>query len=199
MYYQKYPKYRPKLIDPNNPLSINILRIIGAGLAITAASLLSPTFLANLLYAYVRYKLHQPVTKNQVYKSLKYLERKKFIAYPADNRERRVRLTKLGEKRLSKVAYENLTIKNVAWDGLWRFVTFDIPEDQQALRYIFRRKLKQLGFFHFQLSVFLLPYPCEKEIKQMTEYLNITKYVHVIPAKRFPTDKPLLRKFNLLP
>ena len=92
---------------------------------------------------------------------------------------------------------DEITIKPVHWDGQWRFLTFDIPEKNKGARHVFRAKLKELGFFHFQRSVFLLPYPCEKEIDVITRSLEIEPCVHLITAKRFPGDKVLIKKFRL--
>jgi len=169
----------------------------GLGLAITAASLLSPTFLANFIYRYLKYKLNQPFTKEQIQQSLYYLQHKQFIAFPAKQPLGKIILTKLGKKRLRGLTMDELTIKPVPWDGQWRFLTFDIPEKNKGARHIFRAKLKELGFFHFQRSVFLLPHPCQKEIDLITRSLEIEPCVHLITAKRFPGDKVLMKKFHL--
>lgn len=167
-------------------------------MAITAASLLSPTFLATLLKRYLQYKLSQPVyTHKQIQRSLYYLKRKKFIAFPARDNISKIILTKLGQKRLTELQFDNLIIKRTPWDGYWRLLTFDIPEEQSPARHTFRRKLKELGFFHFQRSVFILPHPCEKEIGLITDYLKISPCVHVIVGGRFPGDEALVKRFGL--
>ncbi len=190
---RKYPKWLPP-----DPLSIKILKIIGLGIAVTAASLLSPTFLTNLLKRYLQYKLSQPVyTHKQIQRSLYYLKRKKFIAFPARDNSSKIILARLGKKRLSQLQFDNLTIKKIPWDGRWWLLTFDIPEEQSSARHAFRRKLKKLGFFHFQRSVFISPYPCEKEIGQITNYLKISPCVHIIVGQRFPGDETLTKTFDL--
>ena len=199
-YFRQMKKYQKKgslRRSPDEKLSIYILKMVGLGLAITAASLLSPTFLANFIYKYLKYKLNQPFTKEQIQQSLYYLKRKEFIAFPAKKPWGRMILTRLGKKRLSNSAMDELAINPVPWDGQWRFLTFDIPEKNKAARHIFRAKLKELGFFHFQKSVFLLPYPCEKEIDLVAKILKIEPDVHLITANRFPGDRPLIKKFHL--
>ena len=62
-----------------------------------------------------------------------------------------------------------------------------------------RYQLKELGFFHFQRSVFLIPYPCADEIGKAAQFLDIEPYVHLLTVMRFPKDTELLKKFNLVP
>lgn len=180
----------------NEKLSIYILKILGYGALFTAASILSPTFLYTVLKKYLKYRKYKfkPYRQDQIQNSIKYLKRKKFIAF--ENNGNLV-LTKQGNKRLSKINFEELKIEKRSWDGKWRLLTFDIPEAKMAARHTFRRKLKELGFFHFQRSVFIIPYPCEDEIAFITEFLNIRPYVHLIITNRFPNDKSLLKIFQL--
>jgi|SRR3989344_9096789 len=136
-------------------------------------------------------------SRKQIQRSLYYLKNKKFIAFPARTPLDRIVLTKLGINRLNEIKFEKLQIKPQPWDGKWRLLTFDVPEDQYARRDIFRRKLKELGFFHFQRSVFIIPHPCAKEINMITEYLRISPNVHLLTADRFHGDSYLVKKFQL--
>lgn len=176
--------------------SVHILKLIGLGLLITTAALLSSNFLYEFIKRYLKYKLNQNPNRRQIQKSLSYLKRKKFIAFENKQGQLRILLTKLGRHRLTHLTLEEIKIKPTAWDGQWRILTFDIPESKHSERQTLRRKLKQLGFYHFQRSVFLFPYHCEKEIKQITSILNISPYVHLLTAKRFHSDRKLVKKFN---
>ena len=138
-----------------------------------------------------------PYSRTQIQRSLYNLKKKKFIAFPSHTPTGRLLLTKLGMRRLNGIKFEKLFIKPVSWDGKWRLLTFDIPEKQSPIRHRFRRKLKELGFFHFQRSVFILPYPCQKEINMIIDHLEIAPDVHVLIAERFPGDGKLVKKFQL--
>lgn len=199
-YGQPVGGHRYKKFRPPEPLSITILKLVGLGVAFTAASILSPTFLTKAIKAYLKYKIREAeylayLDKRRVQKSLRYLRKKNFIAFPADKKKRPL-LTKLGLRKFREVEFNSIEIKPVPWDGLWRFLVFDIPERQAGKRYIFRKKLKELGFFHFQRSVFLTPYPCRDEVGKMTEYLEIEESVHLMTANRFPGDENLVTRFN---
>lgn len=193
---QRKTTTNPLKRKPNEALSIYILKLAGIGVLFTAASILSPYFLLGVLKAYLHYKFSEP-TRKDIHNSLNYLKRKKFIAFEKHGSKLKLVLTKLGRKRISQVNLTEIKIKPAKWDGQWRLLTFDIPEGEVKARHSFRRKLKELGFFHFQRSVFILPYPCEQEINQVTEILNISPYVHLITGQRFASDKALIKKFGL--
>src|SRR3989344_4593151 len=66
---------------------------------------------------------------------------------------------------LKKVSKEWKEIKKPArWDKLWRLVIFDIPEEERTGRMALAAKLKELGFYPLQKSVFIHPYECKDEI-----------------------------------
>ena len=177
-------------------LSFYLLKLLGLGVVFTAVTILSPTFLYAVLTSYLRYKFTGP-SKKEIQNSVAYLKRKKFIAFEKRGDKFKMVLTKLGKKRLNQLQLSQIRIKKVKWDGQWRLLTFDIPESHKPARHALRRKLQELGFFHLQRSVFIVPYPCEKEIAYIAEYLKITQYVHIITTQRFSSDKLLLKKFNL--
>lgn len=182
---------------PKNELSYKILKILGIGALITVASILSPTLPYVLLRAYLKRKLGSKYTPYQINNSLAYLKRKKFIAFEFKQNKLKVLVSKLGRRHLAKQSINEIEIKPISWDNRWRLVTFDIPESYKSARQTFRRKLRQLGFFHFQRSVFILPYPCSLELGELAELLNIREYVHTLTCDRFPDDQPLLKKFKL--
>lgn len=69
------------------------------------------------------------------------------------------------------------------WDGKWRIIIFDIPEERGKQRRQFRRKMQSLGLYMMQESVFVFPYPCEEEIAELCETFHISSYVDVIVAE----------------
>jgi DNA-binding transcriptional regulator PaaX len=52
------------------------------------------------------------------------------------------------------------------WDGYWRVVVFDVPEESRKKRDFIRRKLRELGFGQFQRSVWISLLPVKKEIME---------------------------------
>ncbi|MEK7614586.1 MAG: hypothetical protein AAB428_02885 [Patescibacteria group bacterium] len=94
---------------------------------------------------------------------------------------------------------DSMTIsKPQHWDGNWRIVLFDIPERLKKIRDSVRHHLKNLKFFEFQKSVFVHPFPCEKEIEYIVEFYNIRKHVRFITAHNIDNELHLKKNFGLL-
>jgi len=174
--------------------SKDLLVLIGQGLVMTVAIFLAPQLLYVLLSVYLKNKFGKTYTPKQVGNAYRYLKRKKFIAHTNG----KLVLTPLAKEELVKAEISNITLLRVeSWDKYWRMVTFDIPEVLKASRHIFRRKLKELGFYHLERSVFVFPSECEFEISRLAEQLKIKAHVHYFVVRRFANDKDLIKFFKL--
>lgn len=105
------------------------------------------------------------------------------------------RFTKTGQKWAAEKRLKYFKIKNKKWDGKWRIIIFDIPEELRKNRDSFRRKLYNLGFYMLQKSVFVLPYPCDEELGYICSCLDITDYVDVIRAESVGYKEKEIKKF----
>ena len=142
---------------------------------------------------YVRPETDPEQVRDSIYK----LKRNRYVVWKIDRKAHRVvlEITKKGKKAFDHASFSDITIPHPnRWDGKWRFLLFDIPEKRRALRDIFRERLKTLGFFQFQKSVWLFPFECEKEIRFICEYLEATPYIMMFAAT-IDNDKVLLRYF----
>lgn len=188
--------HRYKKFIPPEPLAVTILKVAAVSLAVLS----SPPLLLNAIRAYLKYKTDEAkyfeyLDKKRIQRSLEYLKRKHFIAFPGKGR---FTITAKGKSRLEKVKLDKIKIPRLkTWDRKWRLLTFDIPEEKTHLRDYFRRRLKEIGFYHFQRSVFIFPYPCVQEIDTICETLGITVSVHVLVADRFEGDYDLIKHFRL--
>ena len=106
-------------------------------------------------------------------------------------------LTEKGEKRRLTYAWENMKVKKPnKWDWRWRIVMFDFPNNDSGFRDAFRNKLKQLGLFQFQKSVWIYPYECKDEVDFVAETLGVAKYITFITAT-IDSDEILREKFDI--
>lgn len=109
-----------------------------------------------------------------------------------------IRLTEKGKKRIPAIAYAQLALHpQETWDGMWRLVIFDIPNKHRWARECFRAKLKDMKFFKLQKSVFVTPYPCEKEIAFLAGLFHISSGVRVVAADTIGDDAHLRAHFGL--
>ena len=141
---------------------------------------------------------------NQVRRSIYKLRRNNYINWKLDKGKNTIRLelTKKGRKLFGPMRFDDISIQPQRdWDKQWRFFMFDIPEKSRSLRNVLRDKLKRLGFFRFQHSVWIYPYDCEKEMRYICEFLGATAFTMMFAVK-IDNDKILRRYFvkkNILP
>ncbi len=109
-----------------------------------------------------------------------------------------LQLTEMGKKRASYLHMFGKSIKIQRpkhWDKYWRIVLFDIPEKKRQFRDILREHLKKIGFQELQHSVFIFPYPCEKEIGVLVDLYGAKEYVRVLTVKKVDNEEELKKKF----
>lgn len=98
----------------------------------------------------------------------------------------RLVLSEKGKKKILQYKFEELKLKEPKkWDGQWRFVIFDLPKQYRRERELWRRKLKHLGFYQLQKSVWVHAFPCRGEIDFVSEYLNLSPHVRIIESIEF--------------
>lgn len=84
-----------------------------------------------------------------------------------------------------------------AWDGQWRLLIFDIPEDEKNTREYLRSELKQRGFYMLQLSVWLTPYPVEPDLQDLITEIGARDYVRYLVVREISSERDILRFFSL--
>lgn len=129
--------------------------------------------------------------------ALRRLHRLKMIELREDHERQLIaKLTAKGEVVLKREEIEKLKIaKPVKWDGLWRIVAFDIPTEKKISRDYFRNHLYSLGFYQIQKSVFVYPYPCEREIQELCEFYEIERTVLLMLATYLGGQEVAVRRF----
>lgn len=134
---------------------------------------------------------------SQVRESIYNLKRRKYVRWKYDKKKEGavLELTAKGRKIFGKRSFDDVLIPNPRnWDGRWRFFLFDIPEKRRSFRNALRDKLKKIGFFQFQKSVWIHPFECENELQYICEYLGIKPYTIAFTAK-IDNDRILRRYF----
>jgi len=107
-------------------------------------------------------------------------------------------LTDKGKLKALTYHFQEMKIKKDNWDGKWRIVIFDIPEKLRQGRDALRDKLKNLGFYELQKSVFVFPYECKNEIEFIIEFFNLKKYVRFGVLELIDNEFHLKKIFKLI-
>jgi CRISPR-associated endonuclease Cas2 len=98
------------------------------------------------------------------------------------------------QKNLLKIKLD----KPAVWDGRWRLVIFDIPQQVgRHSRDIFRRKLNDLGFKMLQRSVFISPWPGAEAVSELARLLELENYVRIFEVKFLSADQEFKKHFGL--
>lgn len=108
-------------------------------------------------------------------------------------------LTKAGRKYALTYTLDGMKApRQVKWDGLWRLIAFDIPEVKKKEREVLRFRLLQIGFKEYQKSIFIYPYPCDKETDFLIEFYRLRQFVRKISATHIDNDLHYRKKFDIL-
>src|SRR5262249_6652431 len=127
-------------------------------------------------YKYSRRILHrQP---GDGYKLISGLKRTGLVTVYEKNNQKFIKLTQKGQMRVlvQKAAWD----RREKWDGKWRLATFDIPEGSRKARSELRALLKKIGFIKLQASVFISPYPLNREAVEYLKFSGLIEYIRLM-------------------
>ena len=76
---------------------------------------------------------------------------------------------------------------------------FDISQLKKFYREAFRGRLKELGFFPLQKSVWVYPFDCQAEIELLREFFGLSeKEIRLVVAESIGDDSKLKKFFSPL-
>lgn len=174
-----------------------ILRLALMG-AMVSAVVLAPNALVGLNKPMKKAfdALDKRAQEREIERVLAYMKHKKLLA---ENYENGLEITTLGRLRLKRLDYEKLTITTPeVWDGQWRLVIFDIPEDMRRTRRVFTTKLSLLGYRHLQQSVWIHPFESRQAVTVVCEKLDISRFVTYIVTSHIDHESVLIDRFSTL-
>lgn len=107
-------------------------------------------------------------------------------------------LTKKGEAKLRQLELHDFKYKkSQKWDGKWRILIFDIPEDNRQLRDKIRTTLQLIGFTKLQQSVWVYPFDCEDLITLLKADFRVGRDLLYLIVDSIENDGWLKNHFNL--
>lgn len=134
----------------------------------------------------------------RIKRSLHALERRGMIDRQKNTAGETWKLTAKGKKVTLQAQLSNMTIQRQdAWDRLWRIIMFDIPENKRIARRALSGTLKKIGCVHYQKSVFLTPFPCEKEIDFVGDVFKVRKCIRIVIAKKIEGATQFRKHFTV--
>lgn len=194
-YYNDTDRMKPWESPPivKNKFARNILitLALGAGGALVT---MSP---AGAVYFMVHGAIILALKGSDYRREIKRLEKKGYLALKKNPKGIAVKLLQKAQRRLDAISLDEMKLARPRkWDGKWRFYIFDIPEKERSARNLVRQKLKDLGLYNIQRSVFVYPYDCRKELDLLGDYYKIGEYATYAEVAYSDIDRELRRFFR---
>lgn len=100
-----------------------------------------------------------------------------------------LRLTKEGKQKLNNIALEcESSLVSTSWDGFWRIILLDIPEERKNEREALRYLLKKAGFVCLKNSVWISMYPFEHLFTNIKKDLNLSTELIIIVTDKIDNE-----------
>ena len=146
-------------------------------------------------------ELHNLETESKyaITRSLKGLREAGLIENISSPQNEYARLTKLGRKKMHSLELENYTtLVNTSWDGFWRIILLDLPENRKSERESLRYLLKKAGFVCLKNSAWISPFPYEYLFTNIKKDLGLTTEMMIIVTQFIDeeTKKVLFESFG---
>lgn len=107
-----------------------------------------------------------------------------------------LQLTEKSIRRLKRSDTTPICYPPDTWDGKWRIVMYDIPNNQRDARLSLKNKLRHWGCVSLQKSVFITPFACQDDIETISVELDVHRYVTVFTAEELSNSSVMLDIFK---
>lgn len=154
-----------------------------------------------LAHKQARRRAHNRAVRREKYltkKRLENLAKKNLITLEPNGNGYRVSMSARG----GHVLQERLLVQTAhkpsgVWDGSWRVVMFDIPQEHAKYRHALRHLLCRSGYVQVQQSVYVYPYRIPGLFAYLASHQVYGGYLHIFEGKYEGDDTRLRKKFNL--
>jgi DNA-binding transcriptional regulator PaaX len=143
--------------------------------------------------------IDMPNEKYAITRSLKGLRKAGLVESVSSPQNEYARLTKEGKNKIHSLELENdTTLVNTSWDGFWRIILLDLPENRKSERESLRYLLKKAGFVCLKNSAWISPYPYEHLFTNIKKDLGLSTEMMIIVTQFIDeeTKKVLFESFG---
>ena len=130
-----------------------------------------------------------PKTGYALTRSVKNLVESGCIEMLQSDNKSYLKLTKKGRNKLNCIKLEGsgALVSNV-WDGLWRIIILDIPEERKSEREALRYLLKKANFTCIKNTVWISPYPYEHLFTNIKKDLGLGTELMIIVTDKLDEE-----------
>jgi CRISPR-associated endonuclease Cas2 len=147
-------------------------------------------------YEFLKRKKKKDLLYKRYQQEIWKMRRKGYLNVVEKNSIKFIKLTEKGQ--LEQLLQKANVKKERSWDGKWRVLIFDIPEDSRLKRNQFRSLLKRNNFTKLQASVFVSPYALNREALIYLKETGLMRYIRILKVEEIDDDEDLKRKFGFL-
>ncbi|MEO5635045.1 MAG: hypothetical protein ABIS26_00605 [Candidatus Paceibacterota bacterium] len=138
-------------------------------------------------------------TSYAISRALKNLVNGGYAEIHKSERQNFAKITPQGKNKLNCLLLENTdSLVPQTWDGFWRIILLDLPEDRKSERESLRYLLKKAGFVCLKNSAWISPFPYEYLFTNIKKDLGITTEMMIIVTQHIDeeTKKFLFEAFG---
>ena len=129
-------------------------------------------------------------------RSIKNLVSAGLVEIHNSEKQKYIKLTPRGKNKLNCIKlYEDEAIVSASWDGYWRIIIIDLPEERKNEREALRYLLKKAGFVCVKNSVWISIYPFENLFTNIKKDLGLTTELIIIVTDK--VDEETQKQFFL--
>ena len=152
----------------------------------------------NLAQVVDLFKPRSSRDRYRVRQAVKRLQKNNMVRIINRNGREVIELTTHGKKRVLDYDIENMQLETKKkWDGKWRIVMFDIPQTKKKARDAVSFKIKEIGMYPIQKSVFVFPHTCKDEIDFVGEIFGVRNNIIYIEAIHIDGAEKVKRHFGI--
>jgi len=156
-----------------NDYSKKILKILGEKPAIPVSSV----------------KEKNPKENYALTRSIKNLIESGCIEMLRSDNQNYLKLTKKGKSKLNSLKLEGEdALVSTSWDGYWRIIILDIPEERKSEREALRYLLKKANFICIKNTVWISPYPYENLFTNIKKDLGLETELMIIVTDKLDPE-----------
>lgn len=186
--------FTAKEIESFQQASLVVLALIAtAGIALV--SIAAPNALKILTPLFSKKnslgrRLNKRETEIKTAQVFYYLKRSGLINLKSSEADFAASLTKKGLERLARIKFNLLKPPmQKLWNKKWWQVAADIPtKDYRIAADMFRKQIKQMGFYSLQRTLWFYPFDPRIEIQTLAEYYGIQNFVTIMEISRMDQE-----------
>ncbi len=137
-------------------------------------------------------KEKDPKTSYAITRALKNLVEGGYAEIHKSERQNYAKLTPKGKTKFDSILLEgNDALVPTVWDGLWRIIILDLPEERKNERESLRYLLKKANFVCIKNTVWISPLPYEHLFTNIKKDLGLSTELMIIVTNKLDEETNL--------